>query len=43
MKVVVEVLKKQYNNEPKEMQQAIVDFSQVARKLYPEINKELPL
>ena len=43
MKVIIEALKKQYNNEPKEMQQAIVNFSQVARKLYPEINKELPL
>lgn len=43
MKVVIEALKKQYNNEPKEMQQAIVNFSQVARKIYPEINEELPL
>lgn len=43
MKTIIEALKKQYNNEPKEMQQAIVNFSQVARKLYPEINKELPL
>lgn len=43
MKVVIEVLKKQYNSESKEMQQAIVNFSQVARKLYPEINQELPL
>lgn len=43
MKVIIEALKKQYNNEPSEMKQAIVNFSQVARKIYPEINKELPL
>lgn len=43
MKLVLEVLKKQYDNEPAEVKNAIVNFSQVIRKTYPEINQELKI
>ena len=42
-KLILEVLKKQYSQEPAEVQNAIVILSQAIRKNYPEINSELPL
>ena len=41
--LVLQVLKKNYNNEPADVQRWIVALSQALRKAYPEINKELPL
>lgn len=41
--VILEALKKQYNQENPEVQNAIVILSQALRKAYPEINSELPL
>lgn len=41
--LVLQVLKKNYNNEPADVQRWIVALSQSLRKAYPEINKELPL
>lgn len=41
--LVLQVLKKQYNNEPREVQSAIVTLSQALRKVYPELNEDLPL
>ena len=41
--LILQVLKKNYNNEPSEVKNAIVTLSQALRKAYPEINKELPL
>ena len=41
--VVLQALKKYYNDEPTSVQQAIVTLSQAIRKEFPEINKDLPL
>ena len=41
--LVLKVLKKQYEQEPAEVREAIVHLSQAMRKAYPEINDELPL
>ena len=41
--VVLQALKKYYNEEPKEIQNAIVTLSQAMRKNFPELNEELPL
>lgn len=41
--VVLQALKKYYNDEPASVQQAIVTLSQAIRKEFPEINKDLPL
>ena len=41
--IVLQVLKKQYNWEPADVQKAIVSLSQALRKAYPEINEDLPL
>lgn len=41
--LVLKVLKKQYEQEPVEVKEAIVKLSQAMRKAYPEINDELPL
>ena len=41
--LVLKVLKKQYEQEPVEVREAIVKLSQAMRKAYPEINDELPL
>lgn len=41
--VVLQALKKYYNEEAKEVQNAIVTLSQAMRKNYPELNDELPL
>lgn len=41
--LVLQVLKKNYNNEPEDVKKWIVAFSQAVRKAYPEINQELPL
>ena len=39
--LVLRVLKKQYEQEPVEVKEAIVKLSQAMRKAYPEINDEL--
>lgn len=41
--LVLKALKKQYDNEPTAVKEAIVKLSQEYRKAYPEINEELPL
>lgn len=41
-KLVLEVLKKQYNWEPQKVKEAIVILSSALRNAYPELNKELP-
>ena len=41
--LVLQVLKKNYDNEPFNVKQAIIMLSQSLRKAYPEINDELPL
>lgn len=41
--VVLQALKKYYDKEPREVQNAIVWLSQAMRKHFKEINKELPL
>lgn len=41
--LVLSVLKKQYDNEPAAVKEAIVKLSQAYRKAYVEINDELPL
>lgn len=41
--VVLNALKKQYDNEPAAVKEAIVKLSQAYRTAYPEINSELPL
>lgn len=41
--LVLSVLKKQYDNEPAAVKEAIVKLSQEYRKAYSEINEELPL
>lgn len=41
--LVIQVLKKNYDNEPFNVKQAIIMLSQSLRKAYPEINDELPL
>ena len=41
--LILKVLKKNYDSEFPEIKQAIVNFSQIVRKKYPEINSELPL
>ena len=41
--VILKALKKQYDNEPQEVKEAIVKLSQAYRKAYPEINEELPI
>lgn len=43
MLVILQYLKKTYNQEPQEVKDAIVGFSQKIRKAYPEINQDLPL
>lgn len=40
---ILEILKKYYDNESPEVKAWIVALSQPLRKVYPEINKELPL
>ena len=35
--------KKQYNDEPIAVKEAIINLSREMRKAYPEINEELPL
>lgn len=41
--LILQVLKKNYNDEQSDVKQAIVTLSQALRKNYPEINSELPL
>ena len=41
-KLVLEVLKKQYNWEPQKVKEAIVILSSALRNAYPELNQELP-
>ena len=41
--LVLKVLKKQYNEEPIAVKEAIIQLSREMRKAYPEINEELPL
>lgn len=41
--LVLKVLKKQYNDEPIAVKEAIINLSREMRKAYPEINEELPL
>lgn len=41
--LVLKVLKKQYDSEPIQVKEAIVQLSKAYRETYPEINKELPL
>ena len=40
---ILSSLKKVYDSESPAMKQAIIDFSNVYRKTYPEINEELPI
>ena len=41
--VVLQALKKYYNQEPNSVKQAIVTLSQAMRKEFPELNEDLPL
>lgn len=41
--LVLKVLKKQYDQEPIAVKEAIIQLSREMRKAYPEINEELPL
>lgn len=41
--VVLQALKKHYNQEPNSVRQAIVTLSQAMRKEFPELNEEIPL
>lgn len=41
--LVLKVLKKQYDQEPIAVKEAIINLSREMRKAYPEINEELPL
>lgn len=41
--LVLKVLKKQYDSEPIQVKEAIVQLSKAYRETYPEINTELPL
>jgi hypothetical protein len=41
--VVLQALKKYYNQEPNSVRQAIVTLSQSMRKEFPELNEEIPL
>jgi hypothetical protein len=41
--LVLKALKKQYDLEPIQVKEAIVQLSQAYRQTYPEINTELPL
>lgn len=41
--IILQTLKKNYNWESSEVKRWIESFSQAVRKMYPEINKELPM
>lgn len=41
--VVLQALKKYYDQEPNSVRQAIVTLSQAMRKEFPELNEEIPL
>ena len=41
--LILKALKKQYDLEPVQVKEAIVQLSQAYRQTYPEINTELPL